>query len=172
MVIDTARDASDTEAIFVDGVFTGRPPLSLVNTTSPEISHRLYFGNGVNTPNTTFIDFSLAQYKVATRNSFDLLLSDLLVGSNKSAIDVLKNNTLSVVTGDDSGVYQAYLVIRGRSFGWQGHSIPGEGPQWWCRCRGQSAWPDWYRSRFGWQHFHSRTGGRTDRSCYLRWEEI
>ncbi len=115
LVIDTARDASDTEGIFVDGVFTGRPPLASVNGTSPEISHKLYNGNGVSTPNTTFIDFSLSHYKVATRNSFDLLLSDMLAGSNKTSIDVLKDNVLNVVTGDDSRVDQAFLVIRGRT---------------------------------------------------------
>ncbi len=115
LVIDTARDSSDTEGIFVDGVFTGRPPLANVNASSPEIIDKLYFGNGVNTPNTHFIDFSLAHYKVATRNTFDLLLSDLLTGSDKSSLDILKDNQLNVVTGDDSRVYQAYLVIRGRT---------------------------------------------------------
>lgn len=115
LVIDTARDNSDTEAIFVDGVFTGRPPLANVNNASTEVTHKLYFGNGVNTENTYYIDFSLAHYKVATRNTFDLLLSDLLAGSDKTSIDVLKDNQLNVVTGDDSRVDQAYLVIRGRT---------------------------------------------------------
>ncbi|RYZ56801.1 MAG: hypothetical protein EOP07_11620 [Proteobacteria bacterium] len=115
LVIDTARDASDTEGIFVNGVFTGRPPLANVNSSSTEITDKLYFGNGVNTPNTHFIDFSLAHYKVATRNTFDLLLSDLLTGSSKTSLDLLKTNELNVVTGDDSRVYQAYLVLRGRT---------------------------------------------------------
>jgi hypothetical protein len=115
LVIDTARDSSDTEGIFVNGVFTGRPPLANVNSSSTEITDKLYFGNGVNTPNTHFIDFSLAHYKVATRNTFDLLLSDLLKGSGKTSLDILKGNELNVVTGDDSRVYQAYLVLRGRT---------------------------------------------------------
>jgi len=115
LVIDSRRDDSDTEAIFVDGVLSGRPPSGSVNTSSSEISDKIYEGNGLTTPNTFFIDFSLAHYKVATRNTFDLLLSDLLVGSAKTSIDVLKDNQLSVVTGDDSRVDQAYLVIRGRT---------------------------------------------------------
>lgn len=115
LVIDTARDNSDTEAIFVDGVFTGRPPLANVNNSSSEVTHKLYAGNGGSVTNQHFIDYSLAHYKVATENSFDLLLSDLLEGSNKTSIDVLKDNRLNVVTGDDSQVNQAFLVIRGRT---------------------------------------------------------
>ncbi|RYZ70906.1 MAG: hypothetical protein EOP09_05395 [Proteobacteria bacterium] len=115
LVIDTARDSSDTEGIFVDGIFTGRPPLANVNNASTETLEKLFFGNGGPTTNTFYIDYSLAHYKVATRNSFDLLLSDLLQGSQKNSIEVLKDNRLNVVTGDDSPVYQAYLVIRGRT---------------------------------------------------------
>ncbi|HET9240740.1 MAG TPA: fibronectin type III domain-containing protein [Oligoflexus sp.] len=115
LVIDTARDSSDTEAIFVDGVFSGRPPLSMVNTTSPKITDAIYYGSGVTTPNTYFIDWSLSHYKQATRNSFDLKVSDLAQGTSHTDLSLLKDGFLPVATGDDSPVYQAYLVIKGRT---------------------------------------------------------
>lgn len=115
LVIDTARDSSDTEGIFVDGVFSGRPPLDNVNQTTAKTTDKIYYGSGASTINTSFIDWSLSHYKIATRNSFDLLLSDLLVGSSNDSISALEDGRLNVVTGDDSPVYQAYLVIRGRT---------------------------------------------------------
>ncbi len=115
LVIDTQRDNSDTEGIFVDGVFSGRPPLNNVSA-SAKITDKIYMGNNDgSTVNSYFIDWSVAHYKIATRNTFDLLLSDLLTGTTKTSIDVLKDNQLNVVTGDDSPVFQAYLVIRGRT---------------------------------------------------------
>jgi len=39
LIIDTSRDTSDTEGIFVDGVLTGRPPTTMVNTTSPKLTN-------------------------------------------------------------------------------------------------------------------------------------
>lgn len=115
LVIDTARDSSDTEAIFVDGILSGRPPLAMVNTTSPKITDAIYYGSSATTPNTYFIDWSLAHYKQAKRNSFDLLLSDLVEGTSHTDLSLLKDGFLPVATGDDSPVYQAYLVIKGRT---------------------------------------------------------
>jgi hypothetical protein len=107
LVIDTARDASDTEAIFVDGIFSGRPPLTMVNSASPKITDSIYYGSSAPTPNTYFIDWSLSHYKQATRNSFDLLVSDLAKGTEHTDLSLLKDGQLPVATGDDSPVYQA-----------------------------------------------------------------
>ncbi len=115
LVIDTSRDNSDTEAIFVDGILSGRPPLNMVNTTSPKITDAVYYGSSATTPNTYFIDWSVAHYKQATRNSFDLLLSDLVKGTSHTDLSLLKDGALPVATGDDSPVFQAYLVIKGRT---------------------------------------------------------
>jgi hypothetical protein len=115
LVIDTARDSSDTEGIFVDGILSGRPPANMVNTTSPKITDAIYFGSAATTPNTYFIDWSLSHYKRATRNSFDLMLSDLVEGTSHTDLSLLKDGFLPVATGDDSPVYQAYLVIKGRT---------------------------------------------------------
>jgi hypothetical protein len=115
LVIDTARDSSDTEGIFVDGILSGRPPTNMVNTSSPKITDAIYFGSAATAPNTYFIDWSLTHYKRATRNSFDLLLSDLVEGTSHSDLSLLKDGFLPVATGDDSPVYQAYLVIKGRT---------------------------------------------------------
>ncbi len=113
LVIDTQRDSSDTEAIFVDGVFTGRPPLGSVNGTAIQVTDPLYVGSGAPTVNSYFIDFSLAHYKINTRNSFDLLLTNLLTPSATAAVEALSDGELNVITGDDSPVFQAYLVTRG-----------------------------------------------------------
>jgi hypothetical protein len=87
----------------------------MVNTTSPKITDAIYYGSSASTPNTYFIDWSLAHYKQAKRNSFDLLLSDLVEGTDHTDLSLLKDGFLPVATGDDSPVYQAYLVIKGRT---------------------------------------------------------
>ena len=114
LVIDTQRDGSDTEAIFVDGVFTGRPPGTFVNDLSPQVTHANFQGNpGGNPVNGYFMDFSLEHYKQNTINTFDLELGQLLSPSPLTILDVLQDGDLPVVVGDDSPVYQAYLVING-----------------------------------------------------------
>ncbi|MCH2533397.1 MAG: fibronectin type III domain-containing protein [Bdellovibrionales bacterium] len=114
IVIDTQRDGSDTEGIFVDGVFTGRPPLGLTNESSPKTLHSHYVDNAsANTVNNYFMDFSLAHYKQNTINTFDLTISKLLTPSPLNVLDVLEDGELNVVVGDDSPVYQANLVING-----------------------------------------------------------
>jgi len=66
----------DTEAIFVDGVFTGRPPSGApgVRTTSTKVTHWNYddttSGTGKapsGTVNRYFIDWAIAHYKRLTR---------------------------------------------------------------------------------------------------------
>lgn len=121
ILIDTSRDNSDTEGIFVDGVFTGRVPGSMVGT-SPYITHRHYVCvqqacNGATAPtnpsNTYFMDWSLTHYKQNTINTFDLNLTDLLAPTSLTAVGVVSDGVLRVVTGDDSPVYKALLVMDG-----------------------------------------------------------
>jgi hypothetical protein len=108
----TSRDNSDTEAIFVDGVFTGRPPSAMVSSTSTKITHRNYSCVGVcsggATPtgpaNTFFMDWALSHYKVATQNTFDLNLADLLTPTTRTIADIISDGSLKVVTGDDAFV--------------------------------------------------------------------
>ncbi|XGC79560.1 fibronectin type III domain-containing protein [Bdellovibrio bacteriovorus] len=116
IVIVTQRDNSDTEAIFVDGVLTGRPPGGNVSTTSTKVSHRHYVCVGAcaaavtpSTPsNTYFMDWALTHYKVATKNSFDLNIADLLTPTSLKATDVVSDGVVRVVTGDDAAVFNNY----------------------------------------------------------------
>lgn len=121
MLMDTRRDSSDTEGIFIDGVFTGRVPGSMVGT-SPMITHRHYFCAqqacaGATAPasptNTYYMDWSLTHYKQATTNTFDLDLEDLLVPTTLNPVGIVSDGVVRVVTGDDSPVYQALLVLEG-----------------------------------------------------------
>ncbi len=114
LVLDTQRDGSDTEGIFVDGVLTGRLPTTMVNNSSPNTLHHHWVGNpGANPVNNYFMDFSLTHYKQNTVNTFDLDMKLLLDQSPLSILDVLQDGVLNIVTGDDSPIYQAYLVING-----------------------------------------------------------
>lgn len=121
ILIDTSRDNSDTEGIFVDGVFTGRVPGAMVGT-SPYITHRHYVCvqqvcSGATAPtnpsNTYFMDWSLTHYKQNTINTFDLDLTDLLAPTSLTAVGVVSDGVVRVVTGDDSPVYKALLVMDG-----------------------------------------------------------
>lgn len=112
LLIDTERDATDTEGIWVDGVFTGRPPGGNVNGASPNIVHAHYAGSG-NPENTYYMDFSLAHYAQFTRNTFDLDIAELLTPSPLTVVDVISDGQLLVETGDDSPVYQAFLIVEG-----------------------------------------------------------
>lgn len=109
VVIVTARDNSDTEGIFVDGVMTGRPPESMVSAVSTKILHRYYSCAacaGAKAPsmptNTYFMDWALTHYKIGTPNSFDLNLTNLLVPTTLSIVDIINDGILNVVTGDDA----------------------------------------------------------------------
>ena len=114
LIIDTQRDGSDTEGIFVDGVLTGRPPATYVNDLSPQVTDAHWVGNpGGNPVNSYYMDYSLTHYKQNTINTFDLDLAQLLTPSPHSILDVLQDGDLKVITGDDSPIYQAYLVING-----------------------------------------------------------
>lgn len=112
----TSRDSSDTEAIFMDGVFTGRPPSSMVSSSSPRIAHRNYSCVGVcsggstptGAPNTYFMDWALTHYKISTLNTFDLDIADLLEPTSVTVEDVMGDGVVRVVTGDD-----AYIATDG-----------------------------------------------------------
>lgn len=111
LLMVTARDSSDTEAIFIDGVFTGRPPNTMVSTTSTKVTHRLYncrtteCGGAIaptGTANTFFLDWALNHYKVSTDNTFDINLQNLLTNTALTITDILSDGLLRVVTGDDA----------------------------------------------------------------------
>jgi len=121
IVIVTQRDTSDTEAIFVDGVMTGRPPGGNVSTTSAQVTHRHYSCSGAcsgpvpSAPaNTYFMDWALTHYKVATRNSFDLNVADLLQPTTVKATDVVNDGVVRVVTGDDSAVFDSFAAYENK----------------------------------------------------------
>lgn len=113
LVIVTARDSSDTEGIFVDGVMTGRPPSTNVSTTSTKVTHRHYVCSGTcsggiapTTPsNLYFMDWALTHYKVATPNSFDLNIAQLLDPTTVTPVDVVSDGVVRIVTADDSMVH-------------------------------------------------------------------
>jgi hypothetical protein len=108
----TSRDSSDTEAIFMDGVFTGRPPASMVSSNSPRITHRHYSCVGTcsggatpdGAPNTYFMDWALTHYKISTLNTFDLDIADLLVPTSVTVEDIMSDGVVRVATGDDAYV--------------------------------------------------------------------
>lgn len=113
LLIVTSRDSSDTEAIFVDGVFTGRPPESMVSGVSTQIVHRNYscIGGactGAKTPtgaaNNYFMDWALQHYKISTPNTFDIGITDLLTSTSLVIKDLLDDGIFRVVTGDDAFV--------------------------------------------------------------------
>lgn len=114
VVMVTQRDNSDTEAIFIDGVMTGRPPGANVSTTSDKVTHRNYSCVGAcnvaptGAANTYFMDWALTHYKVATRNSFDLNIADLLSPTAVTAVDVVNDGVVRIVTGDDSAIFDNF----------------------------------------------------------------
>lgn len=121
MLMDTSRDTSDTEGIFIDGVFTGRIPGSMAGT-SPHILYRHYVCvqqvcSGAVAPtapsNTYYMNWSLTHYKQNTINTFDLNIEDLLMPTSLSPVGVVSDGVVRVVTGDDSPVYKALLVLEG-----------------------------------------------------------
>lgn len=112
LLLVTARDSSDTEAIFVDGVFTGRPPSSFVSGVSTKIAHRNYSCvgtcSGATAPNgaanTFFMDWAYSHYKIGTENTFDIGISSLLTSTTLVIKDLLDDGIFRVVTGDDAFV--------------------------------------------------------------------
>lgn len=114
LMLVTSRDSSDTEAIFVDGVFTGRPPGNSVSNSSPYVTDRMYScvgacTSGANppagtTPNTFYLDWALSHYKVNTQNTFDLQIENLLTGTSHTTTSLLQDGSFKVVSGDDAFV--------------------------------------------------------------------
>lgn len=121
VLIDTSRDTSDTEGIFIDGVFTGRVPGNFVGT-SPYVIHKHYVcvqtactgAKAPSTPsNTYYMDWALSHYKQNTVNTFDLDVKDLLTPTSLKPVDVVSDGVVRMVTGDDSPIYKALLVMEG-----------------------------------------------------------
>ncbi|MGZ3686820.1 MAG: fibronectin type III domain-containing protein [Bdellovibrionota bacterium] len=116
VVVDIARDASDTEGIFIGhvttaqgtgGIFSGRPPGGHVNdgvsgTSSAGVSTKLLYETsnpstahtaGTTATSTYFIDRQIAHYKIATRNSSDFLIGTPATDASDSADDHLIHGT-------------------------------------------------------------------------------
>lgn len=117
LVVETMRDSSDTEGIFIDGIFSGRPPSGMVNTTTSSVTDHVYANVGPSTlgsgGNTYYIDWSLAHYKRNQRNFFDLNLVDLVQGTSKTPYELVRDGEVQAILGDDSPAYTAYLVVKG-----------------------------------------------------------
>ena len=127
LVIVTARDNSDTEGIFVDGVLTGRLPAN-APSTSTKITNRNYIcsgactsGGALSTPsNTHYMTWSLGHYKASNlglnqiyKQMIDLRIADLLTPTAVTEKTALNDGQLNVVAGDDSPIYQALLFYQG-----------------------------------------------------------
>ncbi len=109
ILLATSRDSSDTEGIFIDGVFTGRPPAGHPSPTSPKINYRNYSCSGctggaipTGTANTYYMDWALTHYKIGAVNTFDLNLTNLLLYTPLKIDDILNDGNLYVVSGDDA----------------------------------------------------------------------
>jgi hypothetical protein len=123
LVVDTQRDNSDTEGIYVDGVFSGRPPNAQLagidgRITDPDyriyVSDELAGGTSSGTgQNRQYIRDALENYRRDQINSFYLDVAHLIETSPLSSYDVVKDGRVDVVLGDDSPIYKAYLVIKG-----------------------------------------------------------
>jgi hypothetical protein len=115
LLVDTARtqDTSDSEGIFVDGVFTGYPSNGELNQSSSKVTDKLHASLGGSSKNTTFVDFAIQHYTPGTRNTFDLRIKDLVNFGSVNEEQTVSDGSVSVVLGDDSPAYQAYLVIKG-----------------------------------------------------------
>lgn len=126
LIINTKRDNSDTEGIFVDGVMTGIFPNDAPSNSS-RITHRYYAcqtscttGGTPSTPaNRYYMSWSLGHYKSnstlasAPKQTVDLRISDLLAPTTVQEKDVLNDGQVNVVTGDDSPIYSAFLIYQG-----------------------------------------------------------
>jgi hypothetical protein len=107
----TSRDSSDTEAIFTDGIFTGRPPASDVSTTSTKFTDVKISCSGGSCPiantgpaNTFFMDFALSHYAIGTDNTFDINLDNLISGTSHTITSLLSDGNFKVVSGDDAAI--------------------------------------------------------------------
>jgi len=129
LIINTSRDSSDTEGILVDGVFTGRPPVGMANSTAGKVTDHHWFGNPFANPvNQYYMSWSLAHYAIGSINTFDLRIRDLLTPTTKTEYSVVSDGVLEVVTGDDSPVYQGYLVLKGYTLSKSGLTCTTDGP--------------------------------------------
>jgi hypothetical protein len=115
LVADLTRDTSETEGIFVDGIFSGQGAQG--NVTSTQITDHIYKDNTYGqAPNFYFQSFPTTHYRHSTRNSFDLLIDNLITSTpalTKKTVDLVKDGRLNVVTGDDAAAFSASLVLKG-----------------------------------------------------------
>lgn len=111
LVLVASRDNTDTEAIFMDGIISGRPPDSDMHA-SPIVKQRLNYcasgcnGQGGTNTNRYIMDFSLTHYKIGALNSFDLDLAALISGATGavSVRSLVSDGTVQVALFDDLAV--------------------------------------------------------------------
>ncbi|MCC7442799.1 MAG: fibronectin type III domain-containing protein [Bdellovibrionales bacterium] len=128
LVVDVSRNSTDTEGVMVcgtndtNGVFTGRPPAGQFSNTTTRVAHAYYEGSPAADPdeNLFFNQWQVDHYKHCSRNTSDFNLQNLLsrgASGTGSAIvtplDMLGDGDLTVVFGDDTPVYQGYLILTG-----------------------------------------------------------
>ena len=132
LIIDTQKDGTDTEAVVVDGYYTGytvgnehtSPFVTqdwscLISYLDDDNSHCPTTGNYY------YSDHSLTHYSIDEKNTFDLDIQDVFSNyaepddgtRESSSYETLYNNIsdgrLELFLGDDSPIYKAVLVITG-----------------------------------------------------------
>jgi len=127
LLLDLSRDTSDTEAIMLcetagnNGVFTGKT--ANLQGTSTRVQFD-YTSNGPTLPagdrNAFFNQWQVDHYKAFTRNTSDFnvlnLLSKLVGGTGAPLVPVVNmvdSGDLTVIIGDDTTVFQGYLLLTG-----------------------------------------------------------
>lgn len=128
LIVDTAKDSSDTEGIWLDGVFTGVPPS--VNADTSLTTDAWYKVNAYDKDysnyNYYYIENGFLNYVIDKRNTFNFDMREVFKSPADNAdpdlqltnaYDRVYNNlidgNLKMVLGDDSPIYKAYLVIKG-----------------------------------------------------------
>ena len=132
LIIDTLKDDSDTEGIWIDGMFSGIPPtVNAGRYTSadgfPNAADwfEVYAYTPLSTANYYYVVNGFQNYVIDKRNTFDFDIREAIKNPNTTdtaaqdaeafttLFDNLKDDNLKIVLGDDSPIFKAYLVITG-----------------------------------------------------------
>lgn len=137
LVVELNRDDSGTEAIFIDGVLTGKPVCNMVNVASTALipAYRMDEGSSASVSctagipthslapkNRNFNKLQAEYYRPYAVNfadfDIDKLIEWTLPAGDKpdgypTTRDLVSDGTLLVATSDDTPVYQAKLFLNG-----------------------------------------------------------
>jgi hypothetical protein len=126
LIVDTAKDSSDTEGIWIDKTFTGIPPS--VNASQDTTNMWAEVGSTYSPANTAYnhyyVENGFLNYVIDKRNTFDFdareaLKDPALSGDDQDQaaynllLENLQDGNLKIVLGDDSPIYKGTLVISG-----------------------------------------------------------